>query len=152
MFSWRRHVNKNLLCSIRCALHNRIPHLTLSKRRRVGNRSNKQLETHLCRTNQRLLPRSSSLALLPRLLRLMHSPQTIMTAPIGHPCTRGRLSGANRRSMFMQNMLKGPCRHQSGSCLTGRIVRANRPPVRSKPRACARGFSFGCRARTTAWR
>jgi hypothetical protein len=31
--------------------------------------------------------------------------------------------------MFMQNMLKGPFQRQSGSCLTGRIVRANRSPV-----------------------
>jgi hypothetical protein len=98
----------------------------------------------LCRTIQNLLlSRFSSLEPLPRLWRPAHSPQIITTAPIGHPCTLGRLSVPSRSTILIQEILKGSFRGRGGSCLTGRIAPAKRIPVifmSLKPRACARGF------------
>jgi hypothetical protein len=98
--------------------------------RRVGNRSNKQLEIQLCRTHQELRwswPSSSERR--PRFSRPPRSPRIIMIAPIGHPCTLGRASGANRRAMFAAKIRKGSLRRRASDRRTRRTVRAERSPA-----------------------
>jgi hypothetical protein len=98
--------------------------------RRVGNRSNKQLEIQLCRTHQELRwswPSSSERR--PRFSRPPRSPRIIMIAPIGHPCTLGRASGANRRAMFAAKIRKGSLQRRASDRRTRRTVRAERSPA-----------------------